>query len=515
MSQTPSIEEVMQRIRQQVGERGAGDAQAPGKSVLATRPQQQLVTTHFELEINDLTQLRGEIDTALEGTRLVGQINPRNPGLHNRAIQFVKKVMRRSLTWYTRPLHYFQGGAIRALQRITGVLQSHEQSLQKISQELTRHVGLIDQSATEKSALAKDIAELNEKSAALESSWRQNVPAFLNAVSSVGAFGHELARLRRELEDGFQSVRHEIRQEVEQGLQSVRHEIRQEAEQGLQSVRHELRQEAEQGHQSVRHELRQEVEQEFKSVRRNLEQTSESVAATWERIEFARCEMLYEMKYGRRISGASEPHVEARIVALKKVAAARQFGLKLNLGCGHIPLEGYVNVDRRELPGVDVVADLGDMPFEEGGVQEISSAHALEHFPQEMLRRRLLPYWRTLLMPGGVFRAVVPDGEAMLAGVAAGSYSFSNFREVLFGAQDYDGDFHFNLFTPDSLCGLLEEAGFKDIHVNARARPNGKCFEFEVSAVKPSFDNIPDKLSSRSSISNDEPGAKVPPSAVR
>ena len=427
----------------------------------------------IELEINDLTQLRGEIDTALEGTRRVGQINPRNPGLHNQVIQFMKKVMRRSLTWYTRPLHYFQGGAIRALQRITGMLQSHDQSLQKISQELT----LIDQNA-----------ELNEKFAALESSWRQNVPAFLNAVSSVGAFGHELARLRRELEEGVQSVRYELRQEAEQGFQSVRHELRQEAEQGFQSVRHELRQEAEQESRSVRYELRQEVAQEFQSVRRNLEQTSESVAATWERIEFVRCEMLYEMKYGR-ISGASASNVEARIVALKKVAAARQFGLKLNLGCGHIPLEGYVNVDRRELPGVDVVADLGDLPFEQGGVQEISSAHVLEHFPQEMLRRRLLPFWRALLMPGGVFRAVVPDGEAMLAGVAAGSYSFSNFREVLFGAQDYDGDFHFNLFTPDSLCGLLEEAGFRDIQVNARARPNGKCFEFEVSAVKPALDS--------------------------
>jgi hypothetical protein len=496
MSQSPSIEEIMQRIRVEVSRRNAGATQKSGTSQV-TPPRnlrqagdsaQSAAGPHFELEINDLSLLRGEIDTALEGTRQVGQINPRNPGLHNAAIQFVKKVMRRSLTWYTRPLHYFQGGAIRALQRITGVLQSHEQSLQKISQELTRDVGLIDQSA-------KDIARLSENTAALDSSWRQNVPAFLNAVSSVGAFGHELARLRRELEEGFQSARHEILQEVEQGLQSVRHELRQEGEQGL---------------QSVRHELRQEVEQEFRSVRRNLEQTGESVAATWERIEFARCEMLYEMKYGRPTSGASGPHVEARIVALKKVAAARQFGLKLNLGCGHIPLEGYVNVDRRELPGVDVVADVGDLPFEEGGVQEISSAHVLEHFPQEMLRRRLLPFWRTLLMPGGVFRAVVPDGEAMLAGVATGSYSFGNFREVLFGAQDYDGDFHFNLFTPDSLCGLLEEAGFKDIHVNARARPNGKCFEFDVSAVKPSLDRIADTPSSRSS-GIDEPGAKVPP----
>src|SRR5271157_5306311 len=285
----------------------------------------------------DMEDLRRNLNDCNTLHNAVGSLNPRNPGLHNDLIQFAKKLMRRGLSWYTRPLHQFQGAVTRTLNE-----------------------------------LAKALENIGSRLGLLESSWRQSVPAFLNAVSSVGAFGHELARLRRELEQGLQSVRHDLRQQAEQGLQSVRHDLHQQAE------------------------------QEFQSVRRNLQQTSESVAATWERIEFTRCEMLYEMKYGRRISGASAPHVEARIVALKKVAAAHQFDLKLNLGCGHIPLEGYVNVDRRELPGVDVVADVGDLPFEEGGVQEISSAHLLEHFPQEMLRRRLLPAWRALLIPGGI-----------------------------------------------------------------------------------------------------------------
>lgn len=182
MGQSPSIEEIMQRIRVEVGRRNAGATQRSEAALVTTGRNlrqagdsaQSAGGPQFELEINDLTPLRGEIDTALEGTRQVGQINPRNPGLHNDAIQFAKKVMRRSLTWYTRPLHYFQGGAIRALQRITGVLQSHERSLQKISQELTRHVGLIDESAkdlaTEKSRRAREVAELNEKTAALEMS---------------------------------------------------------------------------------------------------------------------------------------------------------------------------------------------------------------------------------------------------------------------------------------------------------------------------------------------------------
>jgi hypothetical protein len=403
----------------------------------------------------------------------VGTINPRNPGLLNGLIQFVKKVMRRSLSWYTRPLHQFHGAVTRTLN------------------ELSRAV----------EAVENDVENLNR----LELSWRQTVPAFLNAISTVGAFGHELRKLRRETEQELQVLHHGLGQEMDQRLQvlhdglgqemgqrlQVLHDgLGQEIDQRLQSLHHGLGQEMDQRLQLLRHELGQEVEQEFQSVRRNLQQTSESVAATWARIEFTRSEILYEMKYGRRMSGGGTPEVESKgvepkIVAPQKVAAASQLGLKLNLGCGHIPLDGYVNVDRRELAGVDVVAEVGDLPFEEGAVQEISSAHLLEHFPQELLRRRLLPFWRTLLMPGGTFRAVVPDGEAMLAGVAAGNYSFSDFREVLFGAQDYDGDFHFNLFTPASLCALLEEAGFKDTRVNARARRNGKCFEFEVCGIKP------------------------------
>lgn len=371
----------------------------------------------------------------------VGGLNPRGPGLHNQLIQFAKRLIRRSLSWYTRPIQLFDGAVIRTLDGTTSALD-----------------GLIEQA---------------EKFKQVESSWRQNVPAFLNAVSTVNAFGYELAKLRRELEQGLASVQREFDEKSERGFSPIRRDI----ESRLQSVR-------------------QESEQGLNSLHGGLQRANESIVAIWERIEFVRCEMMHEMKYGRQALGTAAlhtelNHVEPKIISIKKVASARQAGLKLNLGCGHLPLEGYVNVDRRELPGVDVVADVGDLRFDEGSVREIFSAHLLEHFPEEMLRRRLIPTWRSLLAPEGIFRAIVPDGEAMLAGMAAGTYSFSHFRQVLFGAQEYDGDFHFNLFTPDSLCGLLEETGFTEIRVNARARPNGRCFEFEVSAVKPPHNRVP------------------------
>lgn len=196
------------------------------------------------------------------------------------------------------------------------------------------------------------------------------------------------------------------------------------------------------------------------------------------RLETVRSELLYELRYGRR-GEAKQETTEKVVLSPEKLEDA----VRLNLGCGHVPLAGFVNVDMRQLPGVDIIAPIDDIPVRPGTVSEIFSSHLLEHFPQEELRRRLLPYWVSLLAPGGLFRAVVPDGEAMLAKAAEGSYPFHDFREVLFGSQDYTGDFHYNMFTPASLSDLLGEAGFDEIAIPARGRQNGRCYEFEIQAI--------------------------------
>jgi hypothetical protein len=206
------------------------------------------------------------------------------------------------------------------------------------------------------------------------------------------------------------------------------------------------------------------------------------------RVEFVRRELLFQMRYGAAPPASAEPQrLEAAcdILSREKVAAAMQQGARLNLGCGHIALDGYLNVDRRALPGVDIVAEVDRLPFGEGQLAEIFSAHLLEHFPQEQLRRSLLPYYFGLLRAGGKFAAVVPDAEAMLRHYAAGSYPYDDLREVLYGGQDYDGDFHFNMFTPASISDYLREAGFINPQVLASGRQNGRCYELEIIAERP------------------------------
>ncbi|WP_343714545.1 hypothetical protein [Inquilinus sp.] len=296
----------------------------------------------------------------------------------------------------------------------------------------------------------------------LEAGWRQHVPAFLNAVSTVGAFGHELSRTRRELNE----------------LRELHEAATTNASRGLEDVRTELAQE-------VRTELAQSGESMRADLRSFVQRADGSIEKLWERIEFVRREIMFEMAYGGAATKRSDAKPAGRIINQPLIDEQRRAGhVRLNIGCGHIPLDGYINVDMRDLPGVDIVADVADIPVEPRSINEIFSAHLMEHFPQEEVRRRLLPYWRDLLVEGGTFRAIVPDGEAMLAGAAAGTYAFEDFREVLFGAQDYEGDFHFNMFTPASLSTLLQEAGFRDVVVPVKGRPNGKCFEFEIQAVR-------------------------------
>jgi len=324
--------------------------------------------------------------------------------------------------------------------RIDDRLQPIEATIGDLSQRLrsveleTNHVPVLDrrledvsQRLTSAELETNHVPVLDRRLEALERGWRQHVPGLLNAVSSIAAFGYELASLQRDY-----------------------------------------------------HVAAERANTEISNLWKSAEQATRGIGDLWQRVEFVRREIMYESKYG--ITNRSATEQSARILAPEKVDKARATGVRLNLGCGHIPLDGYINVDQRELPGVDIVADVGNLPFEERSLSEIFSAHVLEHLPQERLRR-LLPYWRSLLGPKGTFCAVVPDGEAMLAGVAGGSYSFEHFREVLFGAQEYEGDFHFNLFTPDSLTNLLVEAGFRKISVPIKGRPNGDCFEFEIRGL--------------------------------
>lgn len=207
---------------------------------------------------------------------------------------------------------------------------------------------------------------------------------------------------------------------------------------------------------------------------------SKAVVDQWNRLEVIRRELMFELRYGDARSAVEvEP---PRVVEPERLAEARANGLRVNLGCGHLPQPGYINIDMRELPGVDIIAPVTHLPLEAGEVDEVFSAHLVEHFAQEDFVRVVLPHWISLLKPGGVLRAVLPDAGAMLTGFATGDIPYDDLREVIYGGQEYEGDFHFNMYTTASIAGFFEAAGLVDVTIEAEGRRNGACLEMQVAA---------------------------------
>jgi len=176
---------------------------------------------------------------------------------------------------------------------------------------------------------------------------------------------------------------------------------------------------------------------------------------------------------------------EPRIVDPEKYAqrlSEMKDQVKINLGCGETPLPDYLNIDFRQLPEVDVVADVHRLPFDPGTVFEISSAHLIEHFREYHSRVNLLPYWKNLLKPDGQLRTICPNWAAMLEQLNSGVMSLELFKRITFGAQDYEGDDHFAMYTPETLERLFLDAGFRHVEKIVLDRMNGGCPEMELVA---------------------------------
>ncbi len=107
--------------------------------------------------------------------------------------------------------------------------------------------------------------------------------------------------------------------------------------------------------------------------------------------------------------------------------------LRLNLGSGNRPLAGFVNVDARELPTVDVVADVRELPFPDGSVAEVEASSLLEHFRDPYA---VLDEIHRVLEPDGVARFRVPSPWSQ-AGLLDPDHVFladlKQWREILRG----------------------------------------------------------------------------------
>jgi hypothetical protein len=80
-------------------------------------------------EMPELNAIKADLQACVSASAMVGEMNQRHPGFVNDRIQSVKRLMRRSLGWYTRPFHLFHGALIGALQHLTDVVEKQGRAL--------------------------------------------------------------------------------------------------------------------------------------------------------------------------------------------------------------------------------------------------------------------------------------------------------------------------------------------------------------------------------------------------
>ena len=135
---------------------------------------------------------------------------------------------------------------------------------------------------------------------------------------------------------------------------------------------------------------------------------------------------------------------------------------KLHLGCGDKHIEGYVNIDIRYLPGVDVVDNVKYLrKYNPNTIDTIYACHVLEHFGRWDYKAAL-KRWFELLKPGGILRISVPDFESVVS-MYNKTGCLSNVMGFLYGGQDYEENCHYHCWDFNSLSNDLKECGFLNI----------------------------------------------------
>ena len=119
-------------------------------------------------------------------------------------------------------------------------------------------------------------------------------------------------------------------------------------------------------------------------------------------------------------------YVQGQLAGLGLDGASRE--LKLHIGCGKHPLEGWVNIDVHPAP---LALNLKwGLPFADASVRCVYFSHLLEHlyFPMEV--KPFLAELKRVMAPGAVLRIAVPDIEKCIRAYVENDRAFFQQRRA-------------------------------------------------------------------------------------
>ncbi len=144
--------------------------------------------------------------------------------------------------------------------------------------------------------------------------------------------------------------------------------------------------------------------------------------------------------------------------------------LRLNLGSGKFPVDGWINLDVKRRPGVDIVADLSrGLPLAADSIDAVAAIHVLQALPHPLLPGAAAEI-RRVLKPGGALRAGLPDLDKLFdlyrngstAGVLVPDADWRLPGSKLVTHLVWYGEVR-TPFTFDFAAELLAKAGFHEI----------------------------------------------------
>lgn len=144
--------------------------------------------------------------------------------------------------------------------------------------------------------------------------------------------------------------------------------------------------------------------------------------------------------------------------------------MRLNLGAGGAPIEGYDNSwddhqGKKAYP----------LALPDGCADEVRASHIFEHFSHRGAHK-VLADWARVLKPGGLMRIAVPDLETIAKKYVAGERGM--YQGWICGGQVTPYDSHLSIYDWDSLGTLMRACGLVGIH---KWEGHGDCSQLDVS----------------------------------
>lgn len=164
--------------------------------------------------------------------------------------------------------------------------------------------------------------------------------------------------------------------------------------------------------------------------------------------------------------------------------------MKVNLGCGHLKIPGFVNVDIRPKVKPDVCGDAVKyvLSLEDGSIEEVHAVHFLEHISWPRAQR-LVKLLFLKMKSGGRVALETPDLLKCLAQLQRAPASVGAIANI-FGHYAVKGEVEHRWgYTGALLMRMLKDAGFVQVAEDAKsnyAHPRlGLARDIRVVGVKP------------------------------